>query len=123
MRFFTTRERPDIDKVADVTGEIREFVRRQSDFHADGQPSANDLPSLLQRMAGAPEQEIDALIAELQTLRDRLQSEGTRVQQSVIDYQTVSQSAMQSANVISECLQNSLARRKPLASSKVSPRP
>jgi hypothetical protein len=105
MRIFGTRERPDSRKLADVTGEIREFVRRQSDFHADGQPSANNLDSLLQQVA-VPEREVENLIAELQTLRERLQSEGARVQQSIIDYATLNQSAMQSAKVISECVRD-----------------
>jgi hypothetical protein len=62
MRIFTTRERPDIAKLADVTGEIREFVRQQKDSNADGgQPPANNLASLLQRVTGAPEREIDHL--------------------------------------------------------------
>ena len=118
MTFFRTRERPDNADVADMTGEIREFVREQSDPNADGPPSANNLHSLLQRMAGSPEQEIDNLIAELQTLRERLQSEGARVQQSIVDYATLNQSAMQSASVISECLKDSvLAGRQPSASS------
>jgi hypothetical protein len=106
MRIFGTRERPDSAKLADVTGEIREFVRRQSDFHADGQPSANNPASLLQQAAGSSEQEIDLLIAELQTLRERLQSEGARVQQSIVDYAILNQSAMQSAKVISECVRD-----------------
>jgi hypothetical protein len=109
MGFFTTRERPDIAKLADVTGEIREFVHQQKDSNADGQPPANNLASLLQ----TPEREIDNLIAELQALRDKLQSEGARVQQKVVDYATLSQSAMQSTKVISESLLNGLPARQP----------
>jgi hypothetical protein len=107
MGFFTTRERPDIAKLADVTGEIREFVHQQKDSNADGQPPANNLASLLQ----TPEREIDNLIAELQALRDKLQSEGARVQQKVVDYATLSQSAMQSTKVISEFVRNSWPAR------------
>jgi len=124
MRFFKTRERPDVAKLANVTEEIHEVLRQRSNSNADGHPSANNVASLLQRARGVPEQELDNLIAELQTLREKLQREAARVQQSVVDYATLSQSAMQSANVISECLQNSLrARRQPSASAGVSPRP
>ena len=101
-----------VAKLANVEGEIREFVRQQNDFHADGQPPANNVTSLLQGAAGAPgapEQEIDNLIAELQAMRERLQSEGSRVQQRVVDYATMSQSAMQSVKAISESLQNTSA--------------
>ena len=105
MRRFGTRGRSDNARLADVTAEIREFVRRQSEFHADGQPSANN-PASLQQVAGSPEQEIDLLIAELQTLREKLQSEGACVQQCIVDYAILNQSAMQSAKVISECLRD-----------------
>src|SRR5262245_22838017 len=105
MRIFGTRERPDSTKPADVIAEIREFVRRQ-DFHADNQASANNPASLLQQAVGSPEQEIDLLIAELQRLRERLQSEGASVQQCIVNYATLNQSAMQSAKVISECLRD-----------------
>jgi len=110
MRFFRTPERPEIAKLADVTGEIRDFVNRQGEFHADRRPRASNLDSILQQVT-APEREIDNLIAELQKLRDRLQSEGARVQQSVVDYASLNQSAMQSAKVISECLQSSVSAR------------
>src|SRR5262245_796647 len=115
MRLFGTHERPDVAKLAKVTREIHEFCR-QRDFHADRQRSANPA-SLLQRVAGIPEQEVDKLIAELQTMRERLRSEGTRVRKRVVDYATLSQSTAQSAKVISECLRNGLmARRQALAS-------
>ena len=110
MKLFGTHERPDVAKLAKVTREIHEFCR-QRDFHADRQPSANNLDLLLQQVA-APGREIDNLIAKLQTLRDRLQSEGARVQQCVVDYATLNQSAVQSAKVISGCLQDSLLARR-----------
>jgi hypothetical protein len=105
MRIFGTRERSDSATPADLVAEIREFVRQQ-DFHADGQPSANNPASPLQQMVASPEQEIDVLIAELQALRERLQSEGACVQQCIANYATLNQSAMQSAKAISECLRD-----------------
>src|SRR5262245_51372499 len=105
MKIFGTRERPDSAGPADVIGEIREFVRRQ-DFHADSRPAANTPASLLAQVAGDPELEIDLLIAELQRLRERLQSEGESVQQCIVNYATLNQSAMQSAKAISECLRD-----------------
>ena len=112
MGIFTTRERPDIAKLADVTEEIREFVHQQNDSDADGQPPENNLASLLQRMAGTPEQEIDDLIAKLEALREKLESDGARVQQKIVDYATLSQSAMQSTKVISESMRNSWPARQ-----------
>jgi hypothetical protein len=106
MRFFSKGGRSGIDKLADVEEEIREFVREQNDSDRDDKPPTNNLASLLERAAGAPEREIDKLIAELQALREKLHSEGSRVQQRVLDYATLSQAAMQSAKVTSEVLRN-----------------
>ena len=55
-------------------------------------------------MAGTSVQEIDKLIGELQSLRDMLSNEGARVQREIIQYATLSQSAMQSTKIITESL-------------------
>ena len=94
-----------------VEGEIREFVRRDPSAlrrapEADSELVAGNINGLLQRVAGTSVQDIDRLIAELQTLRDVLQSEGARVQREITQYAHLSQSAMQSTRVISESLQN-----------------
>jgi hypothetical protein len=47
--------------------------------------------------------EIDNIIVELQTFREKLQSEGARVQREIVEYATLSQSTLQSTKVISEC--------------------
>jgi hypothetical protein len=93
----------------EVEGEIREFVRR--DFAAlrrqpetDSEMVANNIGSLLQRVSGTSVQEIDRLIAELQRLRDMLSTEGARVQREIVEYATLSQSAMQSTKIIAESL-------------------
>jgi hypothetical protein len=97
--------------MSEVEGEIREFVRR--DFASvrqqpenDGEVVANNISSLLQRVSGSSVQEIERLIGELQTLRDRLQSEGARVQREIIHYANLSQAAMQSTKTIAESLTN-----------------
>jgi hypothetical protein len=54
---------------------------------------ANNISSLLQRVAGTSVQEIDRLIAELQNLRETLSTEGERVQREIAKYATLSQSA------------------------------
>jgi hypothetical protein len=108
MAFFTARESAELDQ---VNGEIREFAPEQKDSETDGQLVAKDLASLLQRVAGTSVREIDNLIAELQTLREKLQSEGARVQREIIEYATFNQSAMQSTKIISESLRNRLSTR------------
>jgi hypothetical protein len=55
-------------------------------------------------VAGASVQEIDGLIAELQTLRALLLEEAARVQRNLAEYAHLSQSAMQSTRIIAESL-------------------
>src|SRR5262249_23687494 len=92
-----------------VEGEIREFVRRDGanlrrSPEMDSELVANNISTLLQRVAGTSVQEIDRLIAELQTLRDLLHEEGARVQREIAEYAHLSQSAMQSTKIIAESL-------------------
>ncbi len=99
----------DSDRGAEVEGEIREFVRRDGSSlrrapETDSEVVANNISALLQRVAGSSVQEIDRLIAELQTLREMLQSEGARVQREITEYAHLSQSAMQSTKIIAESL-------------------
>jgi hypothetical protein len=94
---------------AAVEGEIREFVRRDGPSlrrspEMDSESVANNISTLLQRVAGSSVQEIDRLITELQTLRDMLQEEGARVQREITEYAHLSQSAMQSTKIIAESL-------------------
>jgi hypothetical protein len=99
----STREPAELDKLADVmTLEIREVVRQ--DLGADSQHVADNLASLLQRVAGTSVQEIDYLIAELQALREKLQHNEALVQHAIIRYTNLSQSTLHSTKVISECL-------------------
>jgi hypothetical protein len=44
---------------------------------------------VLQRATTTSVQEIDTLITELQSLRDMLHSEGTRVQREIVQYSTL----------------------------------
>jgi hypothetical protein len=93
----------------EVEGEIREFVRRdvatlRRHPENDSEMVASNINSLLQRVAGTSIQEIDKLIAELQTLRERLSSEAARVQREIVEYATLSQAAMQSTKIIAESI-------------------
>jgi hypothetical protein len=111
MGVFKSRESDDGEtKTADVEveGEIRDFVRRDvaSLRRPDNESEvvANNIGTLLQRVAGSSVQEIDRLISELQRVRDLLQNEGARVQREIVEFATLSQAAMQSTRVISDSL-------------------
>ena len=110
MTLIKTRE-PAEDNAAEseVEGEIREFVRRdvatlRRQPESDSEMVASNISSLLQRVSGTSVQEIDKLIAELQTLREMLANEGARVQREIVEYATLSQAAMQSTKIIAESL-------------------
>lgn len=90
--------------MADVTLEIRELVRQE--LGTENQPVANNLASLLERVAGTSVREIDYLIAELQKLREKLRNDEMRVQHAIARYTNLSQSTLHSTKVISECLAN-----------------
>ena len=97
--------------VAHVEGEIREFSRRDSlstrkskfEFDDVGGSNAN-VGFLIEQVAGSSIKEIDSLIAELQIVRDFLQSEGERVQRDIAGYAQVSQAAMSSVKAITDTM-------------------
>ena len=111
MTVIKSREPTDAEPATatEVEGEIRDFVRRDTASlrrqpESDSDLVANNISSLLQRVAGTSVQEIDRLIAELQNLREMLSVEGARVQREIVQYATLSQSAMQSTKIIAESL-------------------
>lgn len=90
----------------EVEGKIRELVRRDSaafrHSESDSETSANNLGSLLRRVSGTSTLEIDELIGALRTLREKLQTDGDRVQRDIVEYAELSQSVMQITKIISE---------------------
>lgn len=94
---------------AEVEGNIRDLIRRDSDMlrqsgESDSEMIASNVSSLLRRVSGTSTREIDNLINELQTLREKLRSDGSRVQRDIVEYASLSQSVMQLTKIISESL-------------------
>jgi len=110
MTAIKTNKPVDLDqREAAVEGEIREFVRRDGQAlrrapESDSEVVAQNISTLLQRVAGTSVQEVDRLITELQQLRELLQKEGARVQREITEYAHLSQSAMQSTKIITDSL-------------------
>jgi hypothetical protein len=105
------REITGLEQVEAVEGETREFVRRdvaglRQYPENDGKVVVDTISSLLQRVSTSSVQEIDRLISELKTLRERLHKEGERVQREIVEYASLSRAAMQSTKVIAESLSN-----------------
>lgn len=108
MNFAKPRGTGDGDKPAEVEieGNIRELVRRDTtalrQANGDNEVAANSLSSLLRRVSGNSAREIDNLIGELKTLRDKLQADGTRVERDIVEYAALSQSVSQLTKIIAD---------------------
>jgi hypothetical protein len=108
MNFAKSRGTSDGDKPTDteIEGNIRELVRRDSTAlrqpNGESEVAANSLSSLLRRVSGNSAREIDNLISELKTLRDKLQTDGTRVERDIIEYAALSQSVSQLTKIIAD---------------------
>jgi chemotaxis protein histidine kinase CheA len=91
---------------AEFEGNIRELVRRDSTAIRQGQGdselAANNLSNLLRRVSAHSAREIDNLIGELQTLRERLRSDGSRVERDIVEYAALSQSVIQLTKIIAD---------------------
>jgi hypothetical protein len=90
---------------AAIEGEMREFVRRDVvGLKRAPETESDNIGTLLQRVAGTSMQEIDRLIAELQTLRSLIEDQRARVERELAEYAQLSQTAMQSTKIIAETL-------------------
>ncbi len=95
---------------AEFEGEIKEFVRRDVTFRRRQRPEPTsdtavaNVNSVIQRVAGASFDEIDQVIAALQTMKETLRHEGERVQREIVGYASLSHSAATSMKVIAESL-------------------
>jgi hypothetical protein len=108
MSIFTS-ETTELEKIEEVENEIREFLRRdvaglRRQPGNNGKIVADNVSSLLHRVSINSTQEVDRLIGELKTLRDRLEQEGERVQREIVAYAGLSEAAMRSTKLIAESL-------------------
>jgi hypothetical protein len=91
-----------------LTGGNRDVAKREeSTTHQRAETidvNAERLNSLITRVAGTSEKEIDNLIAELQAIRNLLKAEGERVQRELTAYARAAQAALSSVELISEAL-------------------
>ena len=92
-------------------GEIHELIQRVAVFpsrqrseNAAANAPAENINTLIQRVAAASTEEIDRLILELQGVRDMLRSEGERVSQAISGYASLSHASMTSMKVIGDNL-------------------
>ena len=90
------------DELCDSVRREVASLRRAPD--SESQASASHLEAVLQRVAGSSLHDIDRIVGELQILRERLETEGERVQREIAEYAHLSQSSLQSTKIIAESL-------------------
>jgi uncharacterized phage infection (PIP) family protein YhgE len=91
-----------------LEGGDRQLVPRGSD-HADQvdddvKLTTTDLESLTRRISLTSTREIDSLIGELKTLRQKLATDGSRLESQLAEYAGLSQSVVKLTKIISESL-------------------
>ncbi len=91
-----------------LEGDVRQSAPQGSD-HVDQvgddvKLTTNDLENLTRRMSLASAREIDNLIGELQSLRQKLAANGSSLERQLAEYAGQSQSVMQLTKIISEGL-------------------
>jgi hypothetical protein len=93
---------------AELEGKIHELVRRDSNAarQTDGESEAatRNLGDLLRRVSANSTQEIDALINELRLLREKLTTDGQRIERDVVDYAALSQSVIEMTKIITDSM-------------------
>jgi len=88
--------------------EVREFVRHNAPRPQEGDaatnPSAENLSSLIRRVAGASAEEIEQAILELHRVRNMLESEGERLSTEITRYASLNQHLMKGMKAVAENL-------------------
>jgi uncharacterized phage infection (PIP) family protein YhgE len=72
------------------------------DVNVNDEISTNKLDRLLRQVSEASTGEIENLISELQGLRNKLQSNGNRIQSDIAKYTELSQGVLQLVTIISD---------------------
>jgi hypothetical protein len=68
----------------------------------DSEVAARNLTSSFRRVSANATREVDNLISELQTLRDHLRADSSRIERGIAEYAALSQSVIQLTNIISD---------------------
>ena len=91
---------------AEIQGKVRELTRPDSRnlgrAGVESEVAVSTLSGLLRRSSANSTREIDNLISELQTLRERLRADANRVERGVVEYAALGQSAIQLTKVIAD---------------------
>jgi hypothetical protein len=91
---------------AEIEGKIRELAPRDTPnrrrVKVESEVAVSTLSGLLRRVSANSTREIDSLIRGLQTLRDQLDADGSRIEREVAEYTALSQLAIQLTKIIAD---------------------
>lgn len=102
----STRNSSAIDKALTILE--KEEVKLEGDNNSEEvhsekpAPASDHLAKFLRGISSSSSGEIDALVTDLQNLREKLVDDGMRVEQNVIAFTTLNQSVTQLAKLISD---------------------
>lgn len=101
----------------DIEDNIRELSRGGAVFrhgeNKDSELSVTEFRRALHSVSGNSRREIDTLIGELQTLRDKLETNSRRLQNDISEYASLNQQVMQFTKIISESVRKLPDAQKP----------
>jgi methyl-accepting chemotaxis protein len=83
---------------------FEEPLRRAAESNEDQMPTEN-LSELLGRVSENSTSQIDDLVGDFGLLREKLRTDGERIQREVEEYRTLSQQVMQLTKVISDSME------------------
>jgi hypothetical protein len=117
MNTSKLRDSTAIDKALALTAALADETETRLDGDNEGQnqgndgdgeatagetPTADHAAMYLRGISASSSGEIDALVTDLQSLRERLEDDGARVEKNIIAFTTLNQSVMQLAKLISD---------------------
>jgi hypothetical protein len=92
-----------------IEGQLDKLIRRDvatlrkpQQISDDGDAGVSRVCSVIGRISAASVKEIEKLVAELQNLRDFVQSESQRVQREITDYAQLTESSTSSTKIMLE---------------------
>jgi len=97
-----TSEPDNKTNIAELTRERDTSRQHNSQDNPKDELSADHLDTLLRRVSEASTREIENLMDELHGLRNKLQSDGSRIQSDIEKYTQLSQGVLQLAAIISD---------------------
>jgi hypothetical protein len=91
---------------AELEGNIRELVRRQSSAarqsNNNSEEAVHELTSLVNRVSSDATRQVDHLIGGLSHLRQKLDDEAGRIHRDIVEFSSLSQSVVHLTDIVSD---------------------